>query len=147
MFAMIIALQQDSAADLNFVREMRHGLNEAIYGMENVCHRRGDSLHELEEEMQDNGHLLRSDLVNEVEALKREKRALTEELQIVRAYSETMRSVDPTTQQNVWHLSKASIYYIDIYPQVTQAGLSTRRKPLYQIPISRTITSNQGAVR
>jgi hypothetical protein len=51
--------------------------------------------------MQDNGHLLRSDLVNEVEALKREKRALTEELDNLRAQSETMRSVRPTTQRNV----------------------------------------------
>jgi uncharacterized protein involved in exopolysaccharide biosynthesis len=99
--ASIGALQQGSAADLSFVRKMRHGLNEILDGMEDVCHRRGDSLHELEEEMQDNGHLLRSDLVNEVEALKREKRALTEELDNLRAQSETMRSVRPTTQRNV----------------------------------------------
>jgi seryl-tRNA synthetase len=97
----ISALQQGSAADLNFVSEMRHGLNEILDDMEDVCHRRGDSLHEIEEEMQDNGHLLRSDLVNEVEALKREKRALTEELDSLRAQCETMRSVRPTTKRNV----------------------------------------------
>lgn len=99
--ATISALQQGSAADLNFVREMRHGLNEILDGMEDVCHRRDNSFHELEEEMQDNGHLLRSDLINEVEALKREKRALTEELNSLRAQSETIRSVRSTTQRNV----------------------------------------------
>ena len=99
--ATISALQQGSAADLNFVREMRNGLNEILDGMEDVCHRRDNSFHELEEEMQDNGHLLRSDLINEVEALKREKRALTEELNSLRAQSETIRSVRSTTQRNV----------------------------------------------
>lgn len=98
--ATISALQQGSAADLKFVRDMRHGLNEILDGMEDVCHRRGDSLHELEEEMQDNGHLLRSDLVNEVEALNRENQALTEEVDSLRANYETIHSVRPT-QQNV----------------------------------------------
>ena len=98
--ATISALQQGSAADLKFVRDMRRGLNEILDGMEDVCHRRGDSLHELEEEMQDNGHLLRSDLVNEVEALNRENQALTEEVDSLRANYETIHSVRPT-QQNV----------------------------------------------
>ena len=98
--ATISALQQGSAADLKFVRDMRRGLNEILDGMEDVCHRRGDSLHELEEAMQDNGHLLRSDLVNEVEALNRENQALTEEVDSLRANYETIHSVRPT-QQNV----------------------------------------------
>ena len=98
--ATISALQQGSAADLKFVRDMRRGLNEILDGMEDVCHRRGDSLHELEEEMQDNGHLLRSDLVNEVEALNRENQALTGEVDSLRANYETIHSVSPT-QQNV----------------------------------------------
>ena len=98
--ATISALQQGSAADLKFVRDMRRGLNEILDGMEDVCHRRGDSLHELEEEMQDNGHLLRSNLVNEVEALNRENQALTEEVDSLRANYETIHSVRPT-QQNV----------------------------------------------
>lgn len=85
-------LQQVGATDLSFVRQLRSGLNEILNGIEDACHRRDDSLHELEHELRAGGYVSKADLQAEVEALRAEKAVLVGHIKALQRDFETYQT-------------------------------------------------------
>ncbi|KAH6616496.1 hypothetical protein C7974DRAFT_474962 [Boeremia exigua] len=120
--AIIDDIKQGGAADDDFMKQLRAGMNTILDGMQEMGHRRGDAMCELEEELRDGGHLDHSDLVSKIRALEEERAASKKEIETLRLNART------TPHQNE-----------------SPAGLSNKRKKALARMINNSISQNNDA--
>jgi hypothetical protein len=106
----IEGLQNGSAAELEFISQLREGMCTLLNGMEAECYRRGDALDELKQSLLAGGLLQQptESLQTELESVKAEKAALQDENRVLRRRFEKAQAA----QQNVC----ACLHTLDLHP-------------------------------
>lgn len=123
--AIIEGLKQGSDAELEFVKQLRKGLCTILNGMEVECYRRGDALGELEEDLQEDGHLRPSEeeLRAEIHTLTNEREKLCQEnkmwrLKVAELKSSQVKAALSAAPQNVCYPRIVSVCEIFTDPFV-----------------------------